>query len=1049
MKTYSLFETNQILKDPLRINAEKETIQTKLIIDGINIYFPYKPYQSQINYMNAVIKLFNAKLIDYSINGIGALESPTGTGKTLSLLCATLAWVNEMRKRKKFFGQIFFITRTHSQITQLIKELKKSCYEPEISILSSRDFSCINNHVKNGRNGEALNIFCKVCKNYCSYYYLNKKEKPNLYSHQTPIMDIEDLCKYDKKEKICPFYHQIEKAKNFSDIVFMPYNFLFVDGVKKSKKIELNNGIIIIDEAHNIRKICEDSKSVEIKSEDFVEIFKDMEKVKKIIIDKEKKIENKYDKNTYSLIIKAISKITESELISEISAIKNFEKNFSNVKIGLINRVEEQSKHKKNIGKVLSYNELNNLFIRIDNNNIDKNNIILFNNQEYENPDVFINKRNISQHLNRLFIIKDIYELTNVKMSAVNIIINLLKILSNFNENNDQIDSYKFFICDQILQIDNSSSKKTRFLKIMCFNPALALNDIINENPYSIIFTSGTLKPFEILETEFNVKFDIKIENIHNINASQCHFSIIKSIDYNGKIINFNFTLNNRENQEMLLALGEIIYNLCKTNDRGTVIFFPCYSLLNECYKLWDDNHTIEKIDKIKKVIKDSRENKFFIKSLKSSVDKNYIFFSVCRGSSSEGIDFKDDDARMIICVGIPYSNLSDDKIRLKKLYLNNKSTFSSFSKKIGDFWYEVDAIINVNQALGRAIRHSRDYGAMICIDCRYETILKSNLFSGWMVRNRKIMSLKENDFYFNELKRFFEDCRNKYPVLLENNLESNDNYSDNYSINNDDELSDYNDLINDIQNEEIIDLDSFKYRNNNPNYCFINSDNYDKLSIFGISNMNNNNNYLNDINNKNQLPHLLNKKSNRSNEQLKIPLNYHRNRNNYLNSLINLYNRNNNFHGKKNENLRKNNSNFYDNLDTGYNSYRSSNINYDEDSYNSENSQDNKSISENPDELENIDSDLVKKLLEKDFDKERFGKLQDNLFKNCQKSIEKCPICFIHKSQSNFLEFSISLCNHIICNICWCKILKNKNICPLCRKEVDPNELRKIVLID
>ena len=251
------------------------------------------------------------------------------------------------------------------------------------------------------------------------------------------------------------------------------------------------------------------------------------------------------------------------------------------------------------------------------------------------------------------------------------------------------------------------------------------------------------------------------------------------------------------------------------------------------------------------------------------------------------------------------------------------------------------------------------------------------------------------------------------------------------------------------MQNEEIIDMDSFKYRNNNPNYCFNNSDNDDKLSIFGISNMNNNNNNLNDINNKNQLPHLLNKKLNRSNKQLKIPLNYHRNRNNYLNSLINLYNRNNNFHGKKNENLRKNNSNLYDNLDTGYNSYRSSNINYDEDSYNSENSQDNKSISENPDELKNIDSDLVTKLLEKDFDKERFGKLQDNLFKSCQKSIEKCPICFIHKSQSNFLEFSISLCNHIICNICWCKILKNKNICPLCRKEVDPNELRKIVLID
>ncbi len=53
-----------------------------------------------------------------------------------------------MRKENKYFGSIIYTTRTHSQISQLIYELKKTCYEPKIAILSSREFSCINKELK-------------------------------------------------------------------------------------------------------------------------------------------------------------------------------------------------------------------------------------------------------------------------------------------------------------------------------------------------------------------------------------------------------------------------------------------------------------------------------------------------------------------------------------------------------------------------------------------------------------------------------------------------------------------------------------------------------------------------------------------------------------------------------------------------------------------------------------------------------------------------------------------------------------------------------------
>jgi len=80
------------------------------------------------------------------------LQSPTGTGKTLCLLCATLGWLDHYRR--KFIEnpskakdykpvKILYSSRTHSQIKQVIKELKQTCYRPITCILGSRDQLCI------------------------------------------------------------------------------------------------------------------------------------------------------------------------------------------------------------------------------------------------------------------------------------------------------------------------------------------------------------------------------------------------------------------------------------------------------------------------------------------------------------------------------------------------------------------------------------------------------------------------------------------------------------------------------------------------------------------------------------------------------------------------------------------------------------------------------------------------------------------------------------------------------------------------------------------
>ena len=95
----------------------------------------------------------------------------------------------------------------------------------------------------------------------------------------------------------------------------------------------------------------------------------------------------------------------------------------------------------------------------------------------------------------------------------------------------------------------------------------------------------------------------------------------------------------------------------------------------------------------------------------------------------------------------------------------------------------------------------------------------------------------------------------------------------------------------------------------------------------------------------------------------------------------------------------------------------------------------------------ENIDKKLFEYMFkDKNFNYELFQMLQTNQNILPKKSIEKCPVCLNKINQSTFLNFSIAECNHIICNICWNKILSKNKECPLCKKNIIFSELRKII---
>lgn len=83
---------------------------------------------------------------------------------------------------------------------------------------------------------------------------------------------------------------------------------------------------------------------------------------------------------------------------------------------------------------------------------------------------------------------------------------------------------------------------------------------------------------------------------------------------------------------------------------------------------------------------------------------------------ASEGLDFSNDKARLVITVGIPYPNFKDEQVVEKQKY-NDKAVKSGLLS--GRQWYEIQAFRALNQALGRCIRHRHDWGALLVIDER------------------------------------------------------------------------------------------------------------------------------------------------------------------------------------------------------------------------------------------------------------------------------------------------------------------------------------------
>ncbi|KAI0279235.1 helicase C-terminal domain-containing protein [Russula aff. rugulosa BPL654] len=217
-----------------------------------------------------------------------------------------------------------------------------------------------------------------------------------------------------------------------------------------------------------------------------------------------------------------------------------------------------------------------------------------------------------------------------------------------------------------------------------------------------------------------------------------------------------NFKFSNMENRDQLLELGQIVANFARIVPGGMVVFLPSYKTLEKVKNLWDEKGIMGSIGirkgfgRVLIVIQVFIESTGDVHELLTqyaeeirSNPKGALLLAVVGAKLSEGLNFSDDLARMVMVIGLPFANLGSAELQERLKHADRlaggevvvpKSSNSTYGYgAAGKELYENMCMNSVNQSIGRAIRHKNDWSMLVLVDTRYQSERIHSKLPGWI----------------------------------------------------------------------------------------------------------------------------------------------------------------------------------------------------------------------------------------------------------------------------------------------------------------------------
>ncbi len=597
-------------------------------------------------------------------------ESGTGSGKTICVLAAVLAYALEHNKK------IIYTTRTNAQQQQVIHELraiKKKTNDTRIYGvgMQGRGNMCLlardDPEVQNG-NAEELARFCSHQKKLavsekkkgCRYYrnYLGDKDHVQTLMEQAQrtLPTAEEFIETCEKKGICP-YEVNKLLVHDACVVVVPYVYVF----DKSIRIKLfdwlaiaeDDVVLIIDEAHNLPDYLRELFSAELSTWMLTSCLMEAEQFGnpsladgrisvsafcKELLDVVTVLRDTY---VYGMLEGGIRKINPDKNDALIPSHE--------LDVELLSRLKITSRTLKDIiADLRAYGE------KI---------------QEYKQKDGRLPR----SYLHSLGVFLGFW--TTVEM-----------------------DQYIKLVVD-------SGQGKNPHVEAYCLDPSIGTS--VLRDVHCSIHMSGTLEPLD----EYRDSLGLPLETRLAVYPSpfppenrQIYFVRDVTTRYDELM----------KDKTILPQMWRYVSGICNRFDKNTIVFFPSYNTLS----MFRNNGCFAEIHRCLYVEEQNMSQSQLmelVSDFKSCGDGNgnsAALFSVMGGRISEGMDFPAEQLEIAVIIGIPYPKPTARQRGLQEYY----------DQKFNKGWEyaaQAPAARKMLQAIGRLIRNEDDRGVAIILDKR------------------------------------------------------------------------------------------------------------------------------------------------------------------------------------------------------------------------------------------------------------------------------------------------------------------------------------------